>query len=173
MATDSGVRIACLDLVSGCYGDPLEVVDVDLGKFQGRWYELARLPGDQPATRPSRTVRELRAHGPILDAAARSPRESDSAVRVISAVTVPDVQTPAKLRVHSGHFSGNGWVIDLDADYRYAVVGHPTRKFMCIVSRVPTIDRKTLAAILERAKDKGFDVSRLDFANQRLARSAA
>jgi apolipoprotein D and lipocalin family protein len=173
MGTDVGVRIACLDLVSGCYGEPLEVVDVDLGRFQGRWYELARLSGVCSRARTGSTVRELRAKGPMLDTAARSPHESDSTLRVISAVTVPDVHTPAKLRVHSGDFSGDGWVIDLDPDYRYAVLGHPTRKLLWIVSRLPTIDRKTLSAILERAKHKGFDVSQLDFANERLGRSAA
>jgi apolipoprotein D and lipocalin family protein len=174
MRTEVGVRIACLDLLSGCHGEPLEVVDVDLSRFQGRWYEIAKLPHTKGTPARRKAVRELRANGRQLTESSRSGRKSDSSPRVISgAVMVSNSGTAAKLSVDSGDFCADGWIIELDADYRFAVIGHPTRRYLWIISRSPSMARSTLASLLDRTRAKGFDLSHLQFSGAHLGRSAA
>ena len=56
---------------------------------------------------------------------------------------------------------GDYWVIDLGADYNYAVVGEPNREYLWVLSRSPVMDDTLLAAILERARKQGYDTSKL------------
>jgi len=59
-------------------------------------------------------------------------------------------------------FYGQYWVIEVGKDYEYIVVGHPKRKHLWILSRTPQIDKSVYAGILERIKERGFDMSRLE-----------
>jgi len=56
---------------------------------------------------------------------------------------------------------GDYWIIDLAADYSYAVVGEPTRKYLWVLSRTPVMDEMTFTRILDRIKAKGYDLSGL------------
>jgi apolipoprotein D and lipocalin family protein len=58
-------------------------------------------------------------------------------------------------------FKGKYWIIDLAKDYSYAMVGHPNRKYLWILSRRPTLDDQTYNQLLVRAANKGFDIRRL------------
>jgi apolipoprotein D and lipocalin family protein len=58
-------------------------------------------------------------------------------------------------------FKGKYWIIDLAEDYSYAVVGHPNREYLWILSRTPSLDKKTYEAILSRLENKNFDLSKL------------
>jgi apolipoprotein D and lipocalin family protein len=53
------------------------------------------------------------------------------------------------------------WVIDLDPDYRWAVVGGPSRKYLWILSRDPTLDRALFDQIKARAAQRGYPVEKL------------
>jgi len=75
---------------------------------------------------------------------------------------VVDEQTNAKLKVSFFRpFWGDYWVIDLDPDYRYAVVGHPSRDYLWILSRTPQMDDETYARIVERLEEQGYSRERL------------
>jgi apolipoprotein D and lipocalin family protein len=75
---------------------------------------------------------------------------------------VVDLATNARLKVQFfWPFRGDYWVIDLGDDYEYAVVGMPSRKYLWILSRTRTMDPETYAAIVKRAADHGYDVSKL------------
>jgi apolipoprotein D and lipocalin family protein len=52
-------------------------------------------------------------------------------------------------------------VIELDPEYRYAVVSEPKREFLWILSRTPKMDEAVYAGIVERLKSSGFDTARL------------
>ena len=74
----------------------------------------------------------------------------------------------AKLKVQFfWPFRGKYWIIDLAEDYSYAVVGHPNRKYLWILSRTPVMDQEIYNEILKRAKDKGFDIGKLKMTIQR------
>jgi apolipoprotein D and lipocalin family protein len=56
---------------------------------------------------------------------------------------------------------GDYWIVELDRDYRHAVVGDPSRKYLWILSRRPEMDEATYASLVDRARGLGFDTSRL------------
>ena len=75
---------------------------------------------------------------------------------------VVDAATNAKLEVSFfWPFRGDYWIIDLGKDYEYAVVGHPSRDYLWILSRTPTMDGGVYARILQRLRAKGYQVDRL------------
>ena len=53
------------------------------------------------------------------------------------------------------------WIIELDEDYQYAVVGDPSREFLWILSRTPSLGDAPLSGILGRLPDYGYDPDRL------------
>ena len=84
-----------------------------------------------------------------------------SAAGVYSARVV-DPATNAKLAVtFQWPFRGDYWIIDLDRDYRWAVVGHPSRDYLWILSRTPRLDGTTYAAIVGRLQQRGYETARL------------
>jgi apolipoprotein D and lipocalin family protein len=58
-------------------------------------------------------------------------------------------------------FSGHYWIVALDPDYRWALVGHPDRTYLWILSRTPQMDAALYTSLVERARELGYDVSRL------------
>jgi apolipoprotein D and lipocalin family protein len=53
------------------------------------------------------------------------------------------------------------WIIDLNLDYQWAVVGDPSRKYLWILSRTPTMDEAVYQRIIGRLPQKGYDPARL------------
>jgi apolipoprotein D and lipocalin family protein len=76
---------------------------------------------------------------------------------------VVDEATNAKLEVSFfGPFWGDYWIIDLDQEgYRYAVVGHPGRDYLWILSREPRLDPEIYEGILARLAEQRYDTKRL------------
>jgi apolipoprotein D and lipocalin family protein len=71
-------------------------------------------------------------------------------------------QVQAKLKVTLfWPFYGDYWIIKLDDDYSYSVVGTPSRKFLWILSRTKQIDNEIYLQLTEFAESKGFNVDNL------------
>jgi apolipoprotein D and lipocalin family protein len=153
-----------------CNQAPLDVVEgVDLQRFQGQWYEIAKLPRVTQADCTGTTARyEMKSDREmVVTNACRLGNLAGSRRQVVAAARVPNPAVPGKLSVEFGGFFGDYWIIDLDRDdYRYAVVGHPARQYLWILSRTPTLEPADLSPILERATQKGFDVTRLEYTKQ-------
>ena len=74
---------------------------------------------------------------------------------------IVDSNTNAKLKVtFFWPFHGDYWIIDLDEEYRYAVVGHPRRKYLWILSRTPFMDDAIYHRIVERLHSKKGTICR-------------
>jgi apolipoprotein D and lipocalin family protein len=143
---------------------PLEVVpSVDLSRYVGKWYEIASFPTwFQKGCIGSIAEYSLRPDGDIdvLNQCRKTPDGGLDSARGRAWVTDP--ATNAKLKVQFfWPFSGDYWIIDLGPDYDYAVVGHPGREYLWILSRTPQMDNERFDRILERVGQKGYDVSRL------------
>jgi apolipoprotein D and lipocalin family protein len=75
---------------------------------------------------------------------------------------VVDKKTNAKLKVtFFWPFYGHYWIIGLGENYEYAVVGHPDRKYLWVLSRTPEMEETLYNEILGRIKQQGYDVSKL------------
>ena len=76
---------------------------------------------------------------------------------------VVDTATSAKLKVSFfGPFWGPYWIIDLDPEYQWAVVGGPSRKYLWILSRTPQMDQSVYDEIVARLPAKGYDPKELN-----------
>lgn len=68
----------------------------------------------------------------------------------------------AKLKVQIfWPFKGKYWIIDLADDYSYAVVSHPNKKYLWILSREPKMEEEIYNQIISRLKEKGFDLTKI------------
>jgi apolipoprotein D and lipocalin family protein len=75
---------------------------------------------------------------------------------------VVDKVTNAKLEVSFFRpFWGDYWIIQLAPDYSYAVVGHPGRDYLWILSRTPQMDEAVYQGILAKLTEQGYPLDRL------------
>lgn len=144
---------------------PLQTVpSVDLSRYVGTWYEIASYPQRfQKGCTGTTATYTLRADGKI-DVLNRCARDSlNGRVTVARGrAKVVDKSTNAKLKVtFFWPFWGDYWIIDLGRDYEYAVVGHPNRKYLWVLSRAPVMDGKVYEGILKRLGAQGYDTTRL------------
>jgi apolipoprotein D and lipocalin family protein len=144
---------------------PLEVVpSVDLNRYAGKWYEIARLPNrfQRECASDITATYTLRPDGKItvLNECLKADGSRKSAK---GTARLADAKGPnTKLRVtFFWPFSGNYWIIDLDPEYRWAVVGEPGRDYLWILAREPRLDTELYKQIVERAEQRGFDTGKL------------
>ncbi len=137
---------------------------VDLAKYTGTWYEIARYPNSfQKGCIESTARYSLQDDGKID--VLNQCRENTPDGRLLSAqgtAKVVDKKSNAKLKVtFFWPFAGDYWIIDLGEHYEYAVVGHPKRKYLWILSRTPEMDDGLYERILARIEQQGYDISKL------------
>lgn len=139
------------------------VSSVDLNRYLGKWYEIARYPNRFEKSCASDVTAQysLRSDGKIE--VVNSCRKADGKWKASKgSAKVADKQTNAKLKVtFFWPFYGNYWIIDLDPEYRYAVVSEPGREYLWILSRTPKLDPALYEAITTRLRQNGFDPDRL------------
>lgn len=155
---------------------PLQAVaHVDLARYSGRWYEIARYQHRfqvHCASQATATY-SLRATGPgeppevkVLNQCVDARGQLDQATGVARVV---EGSGGAKLKVSflpawlrwTGLGWGNYWIIDLAPDYRYAIVSEPTRRYLWILSRTPTLTEGDRTTIDAKLTTLGFDLSEL------------
>lgn len=56
---------------------------------------------------------------------------------------------------------GHYWVLRVDPEYKLALVGGPSNKYLWILSREPQLDEATYQSYINTAKDYGYDVTKL------------
>jgi len=173
MKTDiCGLGLA-LALLTGCAASTTErlrlpplatVPSVDLSKYVGTWYEIASFPQSfQKGCTATTATYTARPDGEIdvLNRCRKDTLDGDEKVAEGRARVV-DKTTNAKLEVSFFRpFWGDYWIIQLAPDYAYAVVGHPGRDYLWILSRAPRMDAATYDGILARLKEQGYEISRL------------
>lgn len=140
------------------------VAHVDLGDYVGTWYEVANFPQSfQRGCTATTATYTLRSDGDI-DVVNRCRKGSvDGPEKVARGrARVVDKSSNAKLEVSFFRpFWGDYWIIDLGASYEYAVVGHPSRDYLWILSRTPTLDAGVYTAIVGRLAAQGYETRRL------------
>jgi len=150
---------------------PLATVpQVDLDCYLGRWYEIARYPNRfQRDCAGETTATYARRDDGTIAVDNRCRRGDGSTDQAQGVARVVDTATNARLEVRFApaflaflpFVWGDYWIIDLAPDYSYAVVGEPSRNYLWILSRTPTLPETTLRAIRERLPAAGYDPSRL------------
>lgn len=142
---------------------PLQTVpQVDLNRYLGTWYEIATIPQrfQKGCTAVSATY-TLRPDGKIN--VLNECRKDSLAGKYKAArgkAWVVDTLSNAKLKVQFfWPFSGDYWIIELDSNYQYAVVGHPNRNYLWILSRSRKMEDLLYHDLIERIKSHRYDIS--------------
>ncbi len=135
---------------------------VDLARYEGRWFEIARYPTPFEGDCAKNATANYTLRGKRVRVV-NSCVTSRGKLRAIEGwATVSDPETNAKLRVSFGPLArGDYWIVDLAGDYSYAVVGEPKRRFLWILSRTPQIDEHAFASICSRLPSFGYDPMQL------------
>ena len=151
------LAVAC----AGGSQPPLATVErVDLERYAGTWYETASFPTRfQRGCTDTTATYGLRADGRV---SVRNRCRKDGEESAIEGVAWAVDESNARLKVRFfWPFSGDYQVIALDPDYGWAMVGHPARSYLWILSRSPRLDEAIYRDLLEQAEAQGFDTSRL------------
>jgi apolipoprotein D and lipocalin family protein len=150
-------------------GDLPVVKEVDLRRYSGRWYEVARLPNSFEKGLECVTATYTLLDGGDIEVINAGCKATDHS-RMSTAkgkAWIPDPKEPGKLKVRFfWPFSGAYWIIALDPDYRYVMIGHPSRDYLWILSREKTLDDKSMGQLLSQARADGFDTSKVQMIKQ-------
>ena len=168
------LAVLCGLMVAACAAVPTAdlatVPSVDLTRYAGTWYEVARLPMFfQRHCAASKATYRLRPDGAV-DVHNECVTTSGHTATADAVATVADPATRAKLRVVFDNFfarlagaseEGNYWILHLDADYRTAVVGTPDRRFLWILARHPRLDDAIYQQLVAVARSRGYATDEL------------
>ena len=140
---------------------PSVVANVDLNRYKGMWYEIARLPNFfERKLKCTSACYTLRGDGKIkVVNKGNYITEPQKTSSIKGVAWVPDANSPAKLKVQFfWPFSGDYWIMYLDKDYRYVLIGDPSLKYLWILCREKKMDEPTYSMLLQKAVDNGYDV---------------
>jgi apolipoprotein D and lipocalin family protein len=164
--------LSALFLLFGCAGNypELPVVEhVDLSRYIGKWYEIASFPQSfQKGCNCSTAEYFLTDEGYIRVLNSCRKGSVDGELKTAEGKAwIEDEKTNAKLSVQFfWPFKGDYWIIELAEDYSWAVVGHPNREYLWILSRTPKMESAQYNTILDKVRKKGFDISKLNLTIQ-------
>jgi apolipoprotein D and lipocalin family protein len=146
------------------------VGQVDLSRYAGDWYEIARLPNRFQKD----CVANVSAHYAIrgdgeLDVLNQCDEADGERKEAVGRGRVVDKASNAKLEVRFapdwlGWLSfvwADYWIVELADDYSYAAVGEPSREYLWILSRTPRLPDDVYENLLNRLTEQGFDTARL------------
>lgn len=142
---------------------------VDLNKYAGKWYEIASFPQRfQKGCHCTTAEYTLSSKGYVI---VENKCNKDSIygkqMSIRGKAFVEKNSGNAKLKVQFfWPFKAKYWIIDLANDYSYAVVSHPNKKYLWILSRTPQMNDEIYNQILLRLKEMGFDLSKLNVTPQ-------
>ena len=167
----AGIRIAAMLIalfLTGCASRPplATVPSVDLKRYEGRWFEIAKYPNWFQRGCASDTVAQ---YSPLPDGAIQVVnrcKQPDGQFREARAVaTVVPGSGNAKLKVRFGRspIAGDYWIIGLDEkNYSWSLVGDPWRQFLWILAREPRLDDATYEIIVTLAESQGYSRTRIE-----------
>ena len=157
---------------SGCASRPplATVPSVDLSRYSGKWYEIAKYPNFFQRGCAGNTTAEYSANPDgSIRVVNKSIGKNGKPMQVTGKAAVVPGSQNAKLKVSfGGPISGAYWVIALDEkNYSWAVVGHPSRQFLWILAREKMVPADTYRQILKLVAERGYDTSRLETTTQK------
>jgi len=145
------------------------VKDIDLERYTGTWYEIARLPNkhQKELVEVTSTLKRNRDGRYTLVNSGYKGSRGGKRTTVKGDVSIPDPKNTGDLKVKVLLFSVGYKIIDVDkTNYRYALVTSDSNKYLWIFSRSPVMEPGVFEKMVASAREKGFDVDRLEMVNQ-------
>lgn len=145
------------------------VPQLDLERYTGTWHEIAHLPmyfqrncvDRITATYTAQPDGTIEVRNACRNKSGTIDESVGAARRVEGAPGQLEVRFAPAWLSWLPMVWADYWVVDLDPEYRWAVVGGPSQKYMWVLSRTPTMDKALFEGIKSRARDRGYPVDRL------------
>ena len=147
------------------------IAALDVPRYMGQWYEIAKYPNRFQKKCVAETVAQytLLTSGRVrvTNRCRMANGETDEAIgmaRQIGAKNSPKLKVrfaPEWLSFLDAVW-GDYWVLDIDPAYQLVVVGEPSREYLWVLSRTPTVPAPEYQALLRRLEAQGFDVKKLE-----------
>lgn len=156
-------------LITSCNGkkamtDKTVVETLDVNKYLGKWYEIARYDHKFERGLVGVTAEySLKKDGKIkvVNSGYKDDLNGEKS-EAIGKAKIPDISNPAKIKVSFFWiFYADYFVLDLDKNYQWAIVGSSSDKYLWILSRTPKISNETYEMLLKKISDRGYDTSKL------------
>ena len=165
--------IAALIAHSSCYSsghidiNTSTVKKLDIPRFMGKWYEIARYEHTFEKGMTHVTAEySLKPDGKIR--VVNKGIKNGKAKEIVGKAKQPDpVEYPGRLKVSFFlWFYSDYYVLEMDNDYQYAIIGSSSDKYLWILSRTPELPKVTLDKLLANIKQRGYDLTKLIFVEQ-------
>lgn len=165
------ILFLCISFISliSCNGqntmiDKTVVKELDIDKYLGKWYEIARFDHSFERGLVGVTATySFREDGKIkvVNAGYKNSLDGERS-EAIGKAKIPDSSVPAKLKVSFfWFFYGDYFVLELDKDYQWALIGSSSDKYLWILSRTPQMAPDLYNDLLKRLSQRGYDISKL------------
>ena len=169
MATHIKILLTILFVSISCKGqnviiDKSVVEELDINRYLGKWYEIARY--------------DHRFERDLVGVTATYSFRKDGKIKVVNSgfketldgkrfdatgkAKIPDQNIPSKIKVSFfWFFYGDYFVLELEENYQWAVIGSSSDKYLWILSRTPQMDENVYNDLLNNLTDRGYDVNNL------------
>jgi apolipoprotein D and lipocalin family protein len=145
--------------------DKTTVKSLDLNRYLGTWYEIARFPHSFEKNLVGVTATySLREDGKIrvLNQGYKNTLDGELS-KAEGKAKIPDPTKPANLKVSFFWiFYAEYNVLELDDNYQYAMIGSSSDKYFWILCRTPQMDQTTYEMLLEKARKRGYNLAKLE-----------
>ncbi len=163
------IGISMILLIFGCAStrgeiDTSTVSDVDLDRYLGTWYEIARYDNSFEKGLVGSTANySWREDGKIAVVNRGYKGSLDGEIEeAIGKAKIPNPEEPGKLKVSFFWiFYGDYFIMELDENYQWAVIGSSTDKYLWILSRTPQMNDEIYQSLLANLTERGYDTSKL------------
>jgi apolipoprotein D and lipocalin family protein len=138
---------------------------VDLARYQGKWFELARF--EAPFQKDCEGV--TAEYTPLPDGSIkvvnRCRRGSVAGPEKTAEATATIVRgsnnNKLKVAFFGPLFKGDYWILDRADDYSWAIIGEPSGAYLWILSRSPVVSQNTYDILVNRVATLGYDIAQL------------
>lgn len=145
--------------------DKSVVKELDLERYLGTWYEIARYNHSFERGLVGVTANySIRKDGKIKVLNSGYKKSLDGKFKQATGKAfIPNPETePSKLKVSFfWNFYGDYYVMELDDDYQWAIIGSSSDNFLWILSRSPIIELRLYKELLDKIEARGYDTSKL------------
>ncbi len=145
--------------------DKSTVKELDIKKYMGKWYEIARLPNSFEKGLVGVTATySIRKDGKISVLNQGYKNDLNGKLKTAKGkAKVPDINDPGKLKVSFFlFFYADYYIMELDTvSYQWVLVGSTSDRYLWILSRTPQLDKEVYAMLVKKAKKRGYDTDRL------------
>ena len=171
MRTFPFLLLFCILFVFNCTKSNSQMIDqstvkeLDLNRYLGKWYEIARFPHSFEKNLVGVTATySLKENGKIevLNEGLKNTLDGERS-KAVGKAKIPDISEPGRLKVaFFWIFYADYFVLELDSvNYQYAMIGSSSDKYFWILSRTPQMDADVYNMLLEKARKRGYNLDKL------------